>query len=161
MTSVNSISNNQSISLSVYKSEELSITTKMRLEAVGIDPSSVNSEAQAQILTAQAEAAQKQNNSGQQQGGNSSQQELISEARELALETGTNVSCQDTLDEMLEKIAEKLNTLAQNPTNTVQSFQSRLLSLAEKADVAVHIQQNIFDNMDMISVSNKLILGLN
>ncbi len=164
MTSINTICNKQSIAVSVYKGEELSITTKMRLEALGIDPSTVTSQAQAEILIAQAEAAQKQNNSGHQQGGgNSSHQELISEAKELAFETGANISGNDTLDEMLEKIAEKLNTLAKDPSKAqqVQSYQSRLINLANKADVTVHIQQNIFDTMDMISVSNKLILGLN
>ena len=51
----------------------------MRLEALGIDPSTVQTEMQAQAIIAQAEAAQKQQqgNTGQQQGGNSSQQQLI------------------------------------------------------------------------------------
>ncbi len=161
MSSISSI-HVQSSAFSSCKGEELSVTTKMRLEALGIDPSSVTSEAQAQIIIAQAEASQRQNNSGKQQGGNTSQQQLIFEAKELARKTGTFVSEQDTLDDMLDKISKKLNSLAQNPQNAekVQSYQSELLSLAQRANVAVQIQENIFNTMDMISVSNKLILGL-
>lgn len=100
MTSINSV--HSSIIISYHKGEALSLSTKMRLEALGIDPTTVSSEAEAQILIAQAEAAQNQNNSGhEQQGGNSQKQ---------------------------------------------------------KSDT--DIQQNIFNSMDMISLSNKLILGL-
>lgn len=101
MSSINSLTNMQSMAITAYKHDELSTSTKQKLEALGIDPTTVTSEAQAQTLIAQAEAARKQNNSGHQQGGNSSQH--------------------------------------QSDANT---------------------QQNIFNTMDMISLSNKLILGL-
>ena len=99
MSSISSI-NNYSQIISVQQCNQLSTTTKMRLEALGIDPSTVTSEAQALTLIAQVEAAKNQNNSGKQ-GGNSQQ---------------------------------------------------------HKSDA--NTQQNIFNTMDMISVSNKLILGL-
>ena len=67
MSSISSL-NNASI-ISFHKG--LSAYTKMRLEALGIDPSTVQTEMQAQAIIAQAEAAQKQQqgNTGQQQGG--------------------------------------------------------------------------------------------
>lgn len=164
MSSISSISNSQSISISAYKGEELSITTKMRLEALGIDPSSVTTEAQAQILIAQAEAATKQNNSGQQQrGGNStSQQQLLSEAKTLAQTVGVSVSDSDGLEDIIEKISNKLQIMGKDPSKAqmVQTYQSELETLAQKADVVVTRQQNIFNTMEMISLSNKLILGL-
>lgn len=99
MSSINTRINIQSIAVTAYKHDELSASTKQRLEALGIDPSTVHSETEAQILIAQAEAARQQNNSGQQQGGNFSQRQA-------------------------------------------------------------ETQQNIFNTMDMISLSNKIILGL-
>ena len=72
MSSISSISSAQAASMSTYKCEELSSSTKLKLEALGIDPTTVTSEAQAQSLIAQAEATKQQQNSGQQQGGGNS-----------------------------------------------------------------------------------------
>ena len=52
MSSISSISHSQAAAVSTYKSDELSASTKQQLEALGIDPSTVTSEAQAQILIA-------------------------------------------------------------------------------------------------------------
>lgn len=160
MSSINSLQS--SIIISFHKSDELSTTTKMRLEALGIDPSTVSSEAQAQILIAQAEAAPRQNNSGHQQGGNSSQHQLIFEAKELASKVGATVSDQDKLEDMLDKISERINVMAMNPSTVqkAQGYQKELADLAQRANVIVITQQNIFNTMDMISISNKLLLGL-
>lgn len=155
---MSSISHIQAAAISCYKGDELKPSTKMRLEALGIDPATVQTEAQAQILIAQAEAAPRQNNSGNQQGGNSSREQLVSEAKELANEVGVSVSSKDTLEDIIENIAEVLN--AQEPSKRVQEYQSRLADLAQRAEVLVTIQQNIFNEMEMISVSNRLILGL-
>ena len=102
MTSISSI-NGASAAVSTYKCDELSSSTKQKLEALGIDPASVTSEAQAQALIAQAEATKHQQNSGQQQqGGNSSEQELMSEAKDLASTVGVTVSSNDTLDDIID-----------------------------------------------------------
>ena len=107
MTSISSIGS-AAASLSTHKIEELSSSTKQKLEALGIDPTTVTSEAQAQSLIAQAEATKHQQNSGQQQGGNSSEQELLSEAKDLASNVGATVSSNDTLDDIIDKIAEEI-----------------------------------------------------
>lgn len=73
-----------------------------RLLALGIDPATVTTEAQAQALIAQAEAAKNQNNNPEQEEGGKQQEK-------------------------------------------------------HKAEL---IQQNIFNTMDMVSINNKLILGL-
>lgn len=105
MSSISSIaSNTQSYAISAGVSQQATLKeeTIQKLLALGIDPTSVTSESQAQTLIAQAEAAKnKQNNPEQEEGGN--QQEK------------------------------------------------------HKAEL---LQQNIFNTMDMISLSNKLILGL-
>ena len=165
MTSISSISNTQAAAISSYKTEtDLSSTTKLKLEALGIDPSSVTSEAQAQILIAQAEAAKQQNNTGQQQGGNSSEQELLTEAKNLATRVGVTVSSNDSLDTIVDNISKEiqimLNSGDKSKVSTAQGFQTQLASISERAEAIQSTQQNIFNTMNMISVSNKYALGL-
>lgn len=165
MTSISSINNLQAGAISTYKTEELSSTTKLKLEALGIDPSTVTTEAQAQTLIAQAEAAKQQNNAGQQQqGGNSSEQELLSEAKNLATEVGVTVSSNDSLDDIIDNISKEiqvmLNSGDQSKISSAQSYQAQLASISGRAEAIQSTQQNIFNAMDMISVSNKYALGL-
>lgn len=165
MTSISSINSLQTGAISTYKTEELSSTTKLKLEALGIDPSTVTTEAQAQTLIAQAEAAKQQNNAGQQQqGGNSSEQELLSEAKNLATEVGVTVSSNDSLDDIVDNISKEiqvmLNSGDQSKISSAQSYQAQLASISGRAEAIQSTQQNIFNAMDMISVSNKYALGL-
>lgn len=165
MTSISSINSLQAGAISTYKTEELSSTTKLKLEALGIDPSTVTTEAQAQTLIAQAEAAKQQNNAGQQQqGGNSSEQELLSEAKNLATEVGVTVSSNDSLDDIVDNISKgiqvMLNSGDQSKISSAQSYQAQLASISGRAEAIQSTQQNIFNAMDMISVSNKYALGL-
>ena len=165
MTSISSINSLQAGAISTYKTEELSSTTKLKLEALGIDPSTVTTEAQAQTLIAQAEAAKQQNNAGQQQqGGNSSEQELLSEAKNLATEVGVTVSSNDSLDDIVGNISKEiqvmLNSGDQSKISSAQSYQAQLASISGRAEAIQSTQQNIFNAMDMISVSNKYAFGL-
>lgn len=165
MTSISSINSLQAGAISTYKTEELSSTTKLKLEALGIDPSTVTTEAQAQTLIAQAEAAKQQNNAGQQQqGGNSSEQELLSEAKNLATKVGVTVSSNDSLDDIVDNISKEiqvmLNSGDQSKISSAQSYQAQLASISGRAEAIQSTQQNIFNAMDMISVSNKYALGL-
>ena len=166
MTSISSVSNMQTAAISSYKTEtELSSSTKLKLEALGIDPSTVTSEAQAQTLIAQAEAAKHQNNAGQQQqGGNASEQELLSEAKNLASQVGVTVSSNDSLDTIIDNISKEiqvmLNSGDKSKMATAQGFQTQLASISGRAESIQSTQQNIFNAMDMISVSNKYALGL-
>ena len=166
MTSISSVSNMQTAAISSYKTEtELSSSTKLKLEALEIDPSTVTSEAQAQTLIAQAEAAKHQNNAGQQQqGGNSSEQELLSEAKNLASQVGVTVSSNDSLDTIIDNISKEiqvmLNSGDKSKMATAQGFQTQLASISGRAESIQSTQQNIFNAMDMISASNKYALGL-
>ncbi len=163
MTSISSIGS-AAASLSTHKIEELSSSTKQKLEALGIDPTTVTSEAQAQSLIAQAEATKHQQNSGQQQGGNSSEQELLSEAKDLASKVGAAVSSNDTLDDIIDNIAEEiqimLNSGDQSQISQAQGYQAQLAEISDRADSIQTTQQNIFNAMNMVSISNKYALGL-
>ena len=163
MSSISNIHSSQSAAISNYKGEELSTSTKLRLEALGIDPSYVSTESQAHILIAQAEAAPKQNSSGsQQQGGNSSREQLVSEAKNLAQNVGASYNNQDSLEILLEKISDKLYIMAKEPSKyeQVQVYQASLENIAQRADVLINRQQNIFNELNMISISNRILLGL-
>jgi hypothetical protein len=141
----------------------ISETTKMRLQALGIDPSTVTSESQAQILIAQAEAAKNQSNTGEQ-GGNSSEQQLMSEAKELATAVGVSVSQSDSLDDIIDKISDQiqvmLNSNDESKVSMAQGYQTQLSNISDRVSNVQSTQQNIFNSMNMISVSNKYALGL-
>jgi hypothetical protein len=164
-SSISSISSStaQQIATSSCSNSQLSETTKKRLEALGIDPSTVQTEAQAQILITQAEAAKNQQNSSQQ-GGNSSEQQLMSEAKELATSVGVSVSSSDSLDDIIDKISDQiqvmLNSDDQSKVSMAQGYQTQLESISDRVSNVQTTQQNIFNSMDMISVSNKYALGL-
>ena len=156
----------QAGAVSTYQNNTLSAATKQKLEALGIDPSSVTSEAQAQALISQAEATQHQQNANSENngGGNSSEQELMSEAKSLATAVGASVSSDDTLDDIINNIDTKiqamLNSGDENQFKLAQGYQSQLASLSERADTVTSTQNNIFNAMNMVSVSNKYALGL-
>lgn len=166
MSSISSINSTQSAAVSTYKTqEELSSSTKMKLESLGIDPTTVTSEAQAQALIAQAEATKNQQNAGQQQGGgNSSEQQLLSEAKSLASTVGVTVSSNDTLDDIIDNISAQLQVMMnsgdQSKISQAQSLQTQLASISDRADSIQSTQQNIFNAMNMVSISNKYALGL-
>ena len=165
-SSISSLSSSQAGAVSTYQNNTLSAATKQKLEALGIDPSSVTSEAQAQALISQAEATQHQQNANSENngGGNSSEQELMSEAKSLATAVGASVSSDDTLDDIINNIDTKiqamLNSGDENQFKLAQGYQSQLASLSERADTVTSTQNNIFNAMNMVSVSNKYALGL-
>ena len=160
-SSISSLSSAQAGAVSTYQNNTLSAATKQKLEALGIDPSSVTSEAQAQALISQAEATQHQQNANSENngGGNSSEQELMSEAKSLATAVGASVSSDDTLDDIISNIDTKiqamLNSGDENQFKLAQGYQSQLASLSERADTVTSTQNNIFNAMNMVSVSNK------
>jgi len=159
MSSINYLSGTTAIAN--YKGEELSTSTKIRLEALGIEPNSIRTESQAQAVIAQAEAASK-NGLDRQYGGNLTREELLSQAKQLASKVGVQVSNQDSLENILDKISEKLNNWANEPekADIVREYQAELANIAKRADITINIHKNIYNIMEMISVSNKLILGL-
>ena len=164
MSSISYISNTQAMAVSAYKKDELSTSTKMKLEALGIDPTTVTSEAQAQQLIAHAEATKHQHNYQEKQGGNTSEQQLLSEAKELASKVGVTVSTEDTLDDITGNIADRIQAMMDSgdpsKIKKAQEYQTELGAISDKADSISITQQNIFNAMDMISVSNKYALGL-
>lgn len=145
----------------------MSEETKAKLTALGIDPSTVSSESEAQSIIAQAETiSQMSEQSNEQASSSGSEQDLISKAQELADKAGVSVSQTDSLDEMCAKISAKIENLTEQcgtdaaKLSTIQGYSQELANInARYAQVQTN-QQSMFAAMNMISVSNKYALGL-
>lgn len=169
MTSISAISSSISTSYITQSqsSDTLSEETKAKLIALGIDPSTVSSESEAQSLIAQAEAAEQMaEQTNEQTSSLNSEQDLISKAQELADKVGVSVSQTDSLDEMCGKISEKIENLMEQcgtdaaKLSTLQGYSQELANINAQYTQVQTNQQSMFTAMNMISVSNKYALGL-
>ncbi len=165
MSSISSISSSYALSGSyVTQSNQLSESTKAKLEALGIDPTTVTTEAEAQSLIAQVEAMSESDQARPQSG--SSDMALLTKAKELAEEVGAKISNRDNLDDICKKISEKIEQLAQQygsdavAMNKLEDYQRELSSIDSRYGSKIDTQDSIFAAMNMISASNKYALGL-
>lgn len=170
MTSINSINSTSAAasSLGVSKCNTISEETKKKLEALGLDPSSVTSEAEAQALITAAQEAQSQNNTGSQDkgGGKSSANDILTDTKQLAKEVGVSVADNDKIDDILDNISIKVSKMIAEAQcdpakmKPAEDFQSRLSVLIDENESLKTSMQSMFTAMNMVSISNKLALGL-
>ena len=165
MSSISSIGSSMAMSGAyITPSNQLSEATKAKLEALGIDPTTVTSEAEAQSLIAQVESMSKTDKARPQSG--SSDMALLTKAKELAEDVGAKVSERDNLDDICKKISEKIEQLAQQyasdpvAMNKLADYQRELSSIDSRYSSKIDTQDSIFAAMNMISASNKYALGL-
>lgn len=165
MSSISSIGSGMAMSGAyITPSNQLSEATKAKLEALGIDPTTVTSEAEAQSLIAQVESMSKTDKARPQSG--SSDMALLTKAKELAEDVGAKVSERDNLDDICKKISEKIEQLAQQyasdpvAMNKLADYQRELSSIDSRYSSKIDTQDSIFAAMNMISASNKYALGL-
>jgi len=130
--SVSSVSNTVQTE-KTQANEQLSAATKAKLEALGIDPETVSSESQAQSLIANAQSASfKSMVSNDEQNSNSTEETYLQEAKSLASSLGITYSSDDTINDILSSISNKLNQMmasaAMNPSimQMVQTYQTQL-----------------------------------
>lgn len=134
MTSINSITSTTISSQITEKEAELSAATKAQLEAIGIDPSTVSSESQAQALIANAKGASFKSmvSEKSQNAANSKDDTYLQEAKSLAASIGAVYNSDDTVDEILSSVSDKLNQMMNaaymNPSQMqmIQMYQSQL-----------------------------------
>lgn len=148
----------------------LSESTKRKLQALGIDPSCVTSEAQAQSLINAAQTrqqVQKANNESNSKNTCSSEAELISRAKSLASKLGVSVSNNSPLTEILSSISSKINSLS-NQSSTegyniqkLQQFQAELYSIQNEYSTVKQSQNSMYTAMNLTANMNKFSLGLN
>jgi hypothetical protein len=109
VSGINSVSSNASQTAAA--ATNLSSTTKSLLQSLGIDATSITSEAQAKVAIAQAK--EKKPAQGQQKTGasQSSDQTVKQDAQSLAAQLGVVVGTDDEVDEILDKISTAIDTL--------------------------------------------------
>lgn len=132
MTSINSVSSTTITTKTTEQESELSAATKAQLEAIGIDPSTVSSESQAQALIANANGASFKSMLGEQNKTNSSDDTYLREAKSLASSIGVTYSSSDSIEDILSNISSKLNQMMSaaqmNPSQMqmIQMYRSQL-----------------------------------
>ena len=93
----------------------LSEETIRKLRRLGIEPSTVTSEAQAQALITKLEQkleqVHKTANSSNAQQATSSEAEMIAKAKALAAQVGVSVSSSESLSDIFSKISKKLESI--------------------------------------------------
>ena len=171
ISSINSSSNNDS---SIKKSY-ISDAKKRQLQSLGIDPTTVSSESQAQSiinakkaeksfqdsLTTKTQATDKTT-----QKAESSESSLISEAKSLAEELGVSVSSDDTFDEITAAISDAIEKLMDKSANDsqalqqIQIYKTRLSQLNNQYSDVSTSNSNIYNAMSAQAANTRYMLGL-
>lgn len=167
--SINSISTTSVNYSDISQLSKISEATKRKLQALGIDPSSVTSEAQAQTLIASAQ--QRQQVQQTQQSSNekkttSSESELISQAKTLASKMGVSVSSNESLSDILSTLSSKISSMSAQANGDavklqeIKQFQSELYSIQSQYSTVQQNDNSLYTAMNMTANMNKYMLGL-
>lgn len=145
----------------------LSEETKRKLRQLGIEPSTVTSEAQAQALITKLEQkleqVHKTANSNNAQQATSSEAEMIAKAKALATQVGVSVSSSESLSDIFSKISKKLESITKggDSLKEVKGYKSELSSLEDEYSTIQQSQNSMYSAMNYTANMNKYILGLN
>lgn len=145
----------------------LSEETIRKLRRLGIEPSTVTSEAQAQALITKLEQkleqVHKTANSNNAQQATSSEAEMIAKAKALAAQVGVSVSSSESLSDIFSKISKKLESITKggDSLKEVNGYKSELSSLEDEYSTIQQSQNSMYSAMNYTANMNKYILGLN
>lgn len=145
----------------------LSEETIRKLRRLGIEPSTVTSEAQAQALITKLEQkleqVHKTANSSNAQQATSSESEMIAKAKALATQVGVSVSSSESLSDIFSKISKKLESITKggDSLKEVKGYKSELSSLEDEYSTIQQSQNSMYSAMNYTANMNKYILGLN
>lgn len=145
----------------------LSEETIRKLRRLGIEPSTVTSEAQAQALITKLEQkleqVHKTANSNNAQQATSSEAEMIAKAKALAAQVGVSVSSSESLSDIFSKISKKLESITKggDSLKEVKGYKSELSSLEDEYSTIHQSQNSMYSAMNYTANMNKYILGLN
>ena len=132
----------------------ISEETRRKLIALGIDPITVTSEAQAQILIKNAIQMRKSAKIPLPVNICPGEQELISKAKTLAAKTGLIVSNTIPLEQILKAISDKIEK------GGYEEFKSEFASLQEACRKVKQNEDAVFASMNLNAAINKMMLGL-
>ena len=156
-------------SISNQKQNNISSSTKVKLESLGVNISSVSSESEAQALIdklkaakagTQQQAAEKKESSST----SASETETLSEAKSLASKMGLVLNNDTSIDEILSQISNKIRELStsENPSERqmAQAYQAQLSTISNSYNSIQSSQQNMYSAMNMMLINNKYSLNL-
>lgn len=156
-------------SISNQKQNNISSSTKVKLESLGVNISSVSSESEAQSLIEKLKAAkagtqQQATEKKEAASSSTSEAETLSEAQSLASKMGLVLNSDSSVDEILNQISSKIRELStsENPSDRqmAQAYQAQLNTISSNYNALQSSQQNMYSAMNMMSINNKYSLNL-
>ena len=152
-----------------YNNSGLSEETKQKLLALGIDPSTVASEAQAKILIENILKLQNINETKPTKTSNtcSSECEIISKIKVLSKKVGAVISENMQIEEMFAQISATINKKLSQPNQnneTLTNLKNNMKELSNLQEEFSTVKQNekaMFASMNFNANINKMMLGLN
>ena len=152
-----------------YNNSGLSEETKQKLIALGIEPSTVVSEAQAKVLIENILKIQNVDKSKSVKTSNSctSECEIISRTKLLAKKVGVSISENMKVEEMLGAISAAINKKLSQPNQNkenltnLKNYMQELSSLQNEFSVVKQNENAMFASMNFSANINKMMLGLN
>ena len=160
--SIYSISAIDSTNSSINKKDELSASTKKKLEALNIDISSVSSETEAKRIIKEEEAKKSEKTEVIVVSTSGSQEEkLFERIKNLARKLGINVSKNENIETIFVKIEERLKELEENSNNSnINVLRSELEILKNEFKNITTGESSILSAMDLLAQSTRAELGI-
>ena len=156
--------------ISRQKQNNISSSTKVKLESLGVNISTVSSESEAQDLINKLKAAkvgtaqQTQEAKKEESTTSTSEAETLSSAKSLANSMGLVVASDATAEDIINQISTKIRQLAtsssQSEREMAQAYQTQLNSIATQYQSLQNNQTNMYSAMNMMSINNKYSLNL-
>lgn len=145
------------------QSSNLSEETKRKLRELGVEPSTVANEFQAQqlikTLEQKLEQVHKSASFGNARKATRGEAELIAKAKALANQVGISVSSTDSLSDIFSKIKAKINTMEAQGQD-IKACKSELSALEDKYSTVQQNQSSMLSAMNYTASLNKYMLGL-
>lgn len=168
ISSVSTTSSLNSLSSASTANQPLTAATKAKLDALGVDTTSIKTETQGQVALSAAQTKQEaQKSAHSHQGGNSSMESIKNEAKSLASQVGVSVSDEDKVDDILSKVASKISELQvaagtdETKLAQVQQYQSQYDSISSSLSNMQAAKAQLSSSMDNMASYNKMAHGLN
>lgn len=156
--------------ISRQKQNNISSSTKVKLESLGVNISTVSSESEAQDLINKLKAAkvgtaqQTQEAKKEESTTSTSEAETLSSAKSLASSMGLVVASEATAEDIINQISTKIRQLATSSSQAeremAQAYQTQLNSIATQYQSLQNNQTNMYSAMNMMSINNKYSLNL-
>lgn len=160
--SISSITSTKPISSSDSASIKLTNATKVKLEALGINTTNIKTEIQGQAALRTAEEKRKALQKLKTESANRSQEVIKTEAKSLAAQVGASVSDDDSVSDILIKVASKVNDLkaSAGDDSTKQAEadqdQAKYEALANEYSSVQAAQSKLSGSMDGLAQLNKI-----